>query len=77
MLTDMDTGKLKGLYENAHDDPIYCLRVISENLIATGNILCHMTLNKSPICYYYIDLTVVMSQIITHLMVVVEYKSLT
>lgn len=34
----MDTGKLKGLYENAHDDPIYCLRVISENLIATGNI---------------------------------------
>ncbi|KAJ9581791.1 hypothetical protein L9F63_003860 [Diploptera punctata] len=27
MLTDVNTGKLKNFYDNAHEDPIYCLLV--------------------------------------------------
>jgi WD repeat-containing protein 55 len=37
MITDMETGKLKRLWEPAHDDPIYTLTVIDENLIASGD----------------------------------------
>lgn len=37
MLTDTKTEKLKGLYENAHDVPIYTLTIISEHTFATGD----------------------------------------
>lgn len=36
MLTDMESGKLKGCYENAHEEPIYCLTIINENNFVTG-----------------------------------------
>ncbi|KAH8295202.1 hypothetical protein KR018_008699, partial [Drosophila ironensis] len=37
MVTDMETEKLKKLYETAHDDAINTLHVLSENLFATGD----------------------------------------
>nr|XP_018910185.1 PREDICTED: WD repeat-containing protein 55 homolog [Bemisia tabaci] len=36
-LTDSESGKLKQLYEKAHEDEIYCLSVLRENIIATGD----------------------------------------
>lgn len=37
MITDFETGKLKRFWDNAHEDPIYTLTVIDENLIASGD----------------------------------------
>ena len=37
MLTDVETEKLIRLYENAHEEPIYTMTVIGENLFATGD----------------------------------------
>lgn len=36
MLSDVETGKLIRFYDDAHDVPIYCLSVLSEDLFATG-----------------------------------------
>lgn len=36
MVTDVETGKLRQCYENAHDDPVYCLRPLDDNKIVTG-----------------------------------------
>lgn len=37
MITDFETGKLKRFWDNAHDEPIYTLSVLDENLIASGD----------------------------------------
>ncbi|XP_031840230.1 WD repeat-containing protein 55 homolog [Nomia melanderi] len=37
MLTDVQTEKLKRVYENAHDEPIYTMTVIGEHMFATGD----------------------------------------
>ncbi|KAL1501668.1 hypothetical protein ABEB36_006958 [Hypothenemus hampei] len=37
MLNDTNTQELIRFYDNAHDEPIYCLTVIDENLFATGD----------------------------------------
>lgn len=37
MITDFETGKLKRFWENAHEEPVYKLSVINENLFATGD----------------------------------------
>jgi WD40 repeat protein len=37
MLSDVNTGKLKQFYEDAHDTPLYSLLVIDENLLASGD----------------------------------------
>lgn len=37
MITDFETGKLKRFWNNAHDEPIYTLTVIDENIFATGD----------------------------------------
>ncbi|XP_078049196.1 WD repeat-containing protein 55 homolog [Augochlora pura] len=37
MLTDVETEKLKRLYENAHDEPVYTMTVIGEHMFATGD----------------------------------------
>lgn len=37
MVTDMETGKLKRFWDAAHEDPIYTLTVIDENLIVSGD----------------------------------------
>lgn len=41
MLTDVETGKLKKFYDNAHNSAIYTLYVVDENLFATGNVLSY------------------------------------
>ena len=37
MITDFETGKLKRFWDKAHDEPVYTLTVIDENLFATGD----------------------------------------
>lgn len=37
MITDFETGKLKRFWDNAHEEPVYKLSVIDENLFATGD----------------------------------------
>lgn len=37
MLSDVESTKLIRFYEDAHDDPIYCLSVLDKNLFATGD----------------------------------------
>lgn len=37
MMTDFETGKLKRFWDNSHDNPIYTLAVIDENLVASGD----------------------------------------
>ncbi|GAB0094290.1 WD repeat-containing protein 55 homolog [Sergentomyia squamirostris] len=37
MITDVNTGKLRRFYDEAHETAIYCVRPINENLIATGD----------------------------------------
>lgn len=37
MLTDFETGKLKRFWDKSHDDPIYTLTVVDENLVASGD----------------------------------------
>ncbi|KAG6454023.1 hypothetical protein O3G_MSEX008482 [Manduca sexta] len=37
MATDVETGKLKKCYEDAHDEPVYCLRTLDNNKIVTGD----------------------------------------
>ncbi|XP_008560229.1 WD repeat-containing protein 55 homolog isoform X1 [Microplitis demolitor] len=37
MITDFNTQKLKGIYENAHDCPINVISLITENTFATGD----------------------------------------
>ncbi|XP_017789147.1 PREDICTED: WD repeat-containing protein 55 homolog [Habropoda laboriosa] len=37
MLTDIQTEKLIRFYENAHEEPIYTMTVIGENMFATGD----------------------------------------
>ncbi len=36
MMSDVNTGKLKRFYDNAHESPIYKIHVLCENLFATG-----------------------------------------
>lgn len=36
MATDVETGKLKKCYEDAHDEPVYRLLCLDENKIVTG-----------------------------------------
>jgi WD40 repeat protein len=37
MVTDFETGKLKRFWDKAHEEPVYKLSVIDENLFATGD----------------------------------------
>ncbi|KAG5676316.1 putative Platelet-activating factor acetylhydrolase IB subunit beta [Polypedilum vanderplanki] len=37
VISDLETGKFKKFWDNAHDDPIYTITVIDENLIASGD----------------------------------------
>lgn len=37
MVTDFETGKLKRFWEKAHDEPIYTITVLDENLVASGD----------------------------------------
>ncbi|GLH05045.1 WD repeat-containing protein 55 homolog [Gryllus bimaculatus] len=37
MVSDMETGKLKQVYENAHDAPVYSLLVVNPNILASGD----------------------------------------
>lgn len=37
MVTDVETEKLTGLYENAHEEPIYTMTVIGEHMFASGD----------------------------------------
>ncbi|KAL7051075.1 hypothetical protein ACKWTF_004321 [Chironomus riparius] len=37
ILSDFETGKFKRFWDNAHEEPIYTLTVIDENLIVTGD----------------------------------------
>ncbi|XP_076646887.1 WD repeat-containing protein 55 homolog [Halictus rubicundus] len=37
MLTDVETEKLKRLYENAHEEPVNTMTVIGEHIFATGD----------------------------------------
>lgn len=37
VISDIETGKFKRFWDRAHDDPIYTLSVIDENLIASGD----------------------------------------
>lgn len=37
MMTDFETGKLKRFWDKAHDEPIYTITVVDENLIASGD----------------------------------------
>lgn len=37
MVTDIETGKLKRFWDKAHDEPIYTLTVLDENLLASGD----------------------------------------
>lgn len=36
MLTDVETTKLINFFDDAHDSPIYCVRVLDSNLFITG-----------------------------------------
>lgn len=37
MVTDFETGKLKRFWDKAHDEPIYTITVVDENLVASGD----------------------------------------
>lgn len=37
MVTDVETGKLKLFWDNAHEEPVYTMSVISEHTFATGD----------------------------------------
>uniref|UniRef100_U5EX47 WD repeat-containing protein 55 homolog n=1 Tax=Corethrella appendiculata TaxID=1370023 RepID=U5EX47_9DIPT len=37
MISDFETGKLKRFWDDAHDEPVYTMYVIDENLFATGD----------------------------------------
>ncbi|XP_066590244.1 WD repeat-containing protein 55 homolog [Prorops nasuta] len=37
MLTDLETEKLKRVYEEAHEQPVYSMTIIGENTFATGD----------------------------------------
>lgn len=37
VLTDVATGKMSRFYDEAHEEPIYCIKAINENLFATGD----------------------------------------
>ena len=37
MLSDVETGKLVRFVDDAHDEPVYCLRVLKEDVFATGD----------------------------------------
>lgn len=37
MVTDIETGKLKRFWDKAHDEPIYTMTVLDENLLASGD----------------------------------------
>ena len=37
MLSDVNTGKLKQFYDNAHEEPVYSLLVMDENMLASGD----------------------------------------
>lgn len=45
MLTDMESGKLKRCYDNAHEEPIYRLIILNENNFATGIFDKFFTIN--------------------------------
>ncbi|KAL1377262.1 hypothetical protein pipiens_016382 [Culex pipiens pipiens] len=37
MVTDVETGKLKRFWDEAHEEPVYTMSMISENTFATGD----------------------------------------
>lgn len=37
VISDFETGKFKRMWEKAHDEPVYSLTVVDENLIASGD----------------------------------------
>lgn len=37
MVTDIETGKLKRFWDDAHEEPVYTMSVITENTFATGD----------------------------------------
>ncbi|XP_055596001.1 WD repeat-containing protein 55 homolog [Uranotaenia lowii] len=37
MVTDVETGKLKRFWDNAHEEPVYTMSIISEHTFATGD----------------------------------------
>lgn len=37
MISDVETGKLVRFWDKAHEEPVYCLSVLGENLFATGD----------------------------------------
>lgn len=37
MVTDFESGKLKRFWDKAHDEPIYTITVLDENLVASGD----------------------------------------
>lgn len=37
MVTDFETGKLKRFWDKAHEEPIYTITVLDENLVASGD----------------------------------------
>lgn len=39
MATDMETGKLKSCYEDAHEEPVYRLISLDMHKIVTGNVI--------------------------------------
>lgn len=39
MATDVETGKLKVFYENAHEEPVYRLYCLDNNKIVTGKYI--------------------------------------
>lgn len=38
MATDVETGKLKQCYDNAHDEPVYKLICLNNDKIVTGKL---------------------------------------
>lgn len=37
MISDVGSGKLVRFYENVHEVPVYCMKIIDENLFCTGD----------------------------------------
>lgn len=46
MAVDVETGKLKKCYENAHDEPVYRLLNLGNNKIVTGESVVKLCLKK-------------------------------
>jgi WD repeat-containing protein 55 len=37
MITDCETGKLKRFWDDAHEEPVYSMHILNENMFATGD----------------------------------------